>query len=137
MQLAAHTKATWTRTALHELVRARFDGLRFIAVSNREPYIHRRRGATIECIQPASGVTMALDPIVRATGGIWVAHGSGDADRLVVDRRDHVAVPEEQPSYTLRRVWLDSGTEDRYYYGRRTKACGRSATSRFTARCSG
>ncbi len=117
MQLAAHTKATWTRTALHELVRARFDGLRFIAVSNREPYIHRRRGATIECIQPASGVTMALDPIVRATGGIWVAHGSGDADRLVVDRRDHVAVPEEQPSYTLRRVWLDSGTEDRYYYG--------------------
>ena len=68
-------------------------------------------------MQPASGLTVALDPIMRATGGTWVAHGSGDADRLAVDSCDHVSVPPEAPSYTLRRVWLDVETEKRYYYG--------------------
>jgi trehalose 6-phosphate synthase len=91
--------------------------VRFIAVSNREPYIHRFNGGAIECIQPASGLTVALDPIMRATGGCWVAHGSGDADRVCVDENNRVAVPENDPRYTLRRVWLDPETEDRYYYG--------------------
>jgi trehalose 6-phosphate synthase len=107
----------WTREALHELLEGRFGDLRFIAVSNREPYIHRHANGGIECMQPASGLTVALDPLLRATGGTWVAHGSGDADRLMVDARDHVDVPEENPSYTLRRVWLDQEIEDRYYYG--------------------
>jgi trehalose-6-phosphate synthase len=71
----------------------------------------------IECIQPASGLTVALDPIMRATGGTWVAHGSGDADRVTVDSSGHVGVPEADPRYTLRRVWLDEETESRYYYG--------------------
>ena len=108
---------TWTREILHESLQDQFQDLRFIAVSNREPYIHRREGNRIECIQPASGLTVALDPILRATGGTWVAHGGGDADRVTVDARDHVAVPEDDPCYTLRRVWLDEETEDRYYYG--------------------
>ncbi len=108
---------TWTRNALHELIRSEFRDVRVIAVSNREPYIHRRGPNGVECAQPASGLTTALDPIMRATGGVWVAHGSGDADRSAVDRRDHVAVPPEEPSYTLRRVWLDQTTERRYYYG--------------------
>jgi len=112
-----NSSSIWTRAGLHELLRERFAGSRFIAVSNREPYIHRRRDGKIDCIQPASGLTTALEPILRATGGTWVAHGSGDADRLVVDRRDHVAVPEDKPAYTLRRVWLDKEIEDRYYYG--------------------
>lgn len=108
----------WTNTALHRMVKTRLANLRFIAVSNREPYIHRRRpDGRIECIQPASGLTAALDPIMRASGGTWVAHGSGDADLRVVDAQDHVAVPEEQPAYTLRRVWLDKETEERYYFG--------------------
>ena len=99
------------------MLEGRFRDLKFIAVSNREPYIHRFRNGGIECIQPASGLTVALDPILRATGGTWVAHGSGDADRLTVDARDHVEVPAADPCYTLRRVWLDRETEDRYYYG--------------------
>ena len=48
-------------------------GLKFIAVSNREPYIHRSENGHIECIQPASGLTTAIDPIMRASGGVWVA----------------------------------------------------------------
>ena len=107
----------WTKEGLHRLLEGRFRDLKFIAVSNREPYIHQFRDGRIECFQPASGLTVALDPIMRATGGTWVAHGSGDADRLTVDARDHVEVPVADPCYTLRRVWLDRDTEDRYYYG--------------------
>jgi trehalose-6-phosphate synthase len=109
--------STWTKAVLHELLRSEFHQVRVIAVSNREPYIHRRGPNGVECVQPASGLTTALDPIMRATGGVWVAHGSGDADHAAVDARDHVAVPPESPSYTLRRVWLDETTERRYYYG--------------------
>jgi trehalose 6-phosphate synthase len=115
--LSGNGRNIWTKAALHQLLAEQFTDSRFIAVSNREPYIHRRRGGIVECMQPASGLTTALDPILRATGGTWVAHGSGDADLLVVDAHDHVAVPEDDPSYTLRRVWLDKETEERYYYG--------------------
>ena len=90
---------------------------RFIAVSNREPYIHRFEGDHIDCVQPASGLTMALDPIVRATGGAWIAHGSGDADRATVDLNSHIAVPPSDPSYTYAGVWLDKALEDQYFYG--------------------
>lgn len=107
----------WTKDTLQQLLRDRFRGVPFIAVSNREPYIHRLVGGGIECYQPASGLTVALDPIMQATGGTWVAHGSGDADRLTVDNQDHVRVPPEAPRYTVRRVWLDKETEEHYYYG--------------------
>lgn len=107
----------WTKSALHELAHQEFQAQRFIAVSNREPYIHQWNAGGVECIQPASGLTVALDPILRATGGVWVAHGSGDADRTAVDALSHVAVPPARPSYTLRRVWLDREMEERYYYG--------------------
>lgn len=110
-------ESAWTVSALHDLVRRQLRGIRFIAVSNREPYIHQSSGRGVECIQPASGLTVALDPIMRATGGTWVAHGSGDADRRAVDAWNHVAVPPESPSYTLRRVWLPKRIEERYYYG--------------------
>ncbi len=110
-------QTNWTGEALHDLIKGRLRGMRFIAVSNREPYIHRSKNGETQCIQPASGLTVALDPILRATGGTWVAHGSGDADRAAVDAHDHVAVPPDDPSYTLRRVWLDSRLENEYYYG--------------------
>jgi alpha,alpha-trehalose-phosphate synthase [UDP-forming] len=107
----------WTQQKLHEALEGHFYNRRLIAVSNREPYIHRFSGHRVECIQPASGLASALDPIMRATGGTWIAHGSGDADRFTVDPFQHVAVPEGDPRYTLRRVWLDPETERRYYYG--------------------
>src|ERR1051326_3099298 len=115
--LADQYGATWTKNSLQQLLRSRFLGVPLIAVSNREPYVHRFQDGKIECIQPASGLTEALNPIMQETGGTWVAHGSGDADRLTVDPRDHVRVPPEAPRYTVRRVWLDRETEKRYYYG--------------------
>jgi trehalose 6-phosphate synthase len=107
----------WTRDVLNEFVRSKLDGYRFIVVSNREPFQHRRVGSHIECIQPASGMASALDPVMRACGGLWIAHGSGDADRQVVDHLDHVHVPPEAPGYTLRRIWLSKKEEEGYYEG--------------------
>jgi trehalose 6-phosphate synthase len=74
-------------------------------------------GGQLECIQPAGGMVTALDPMMRACGGLWIAHGSGDADRITVDSRDHVSVPPRAPEYTLRRVWLSKQEEEGYYAG--------------------
>jgi trehalose 6-phosphate synthase len=107
----------WNRDDLMRLIDERIKDHRLIAVGNREPYVHRFFEGRVVCERPAGGVTAALDPILRASGGVWVAHGSGDADRLTVDARDHVAVPPEDPRYTLRRVWLTRDLEGAYYYG--------------------
>jgi len=88
-----------------------------MVVSNREPYIHVRRGEILALWRPASGLVTAMEPIMRACSGTWIAHGSGSADREVVDEHAHVAVPPEQPAYQLRRVWLTPEQEAGYYYG--------------------
>jgi len=107
----------WTKQRLEEVVCTRLDGARLVVVANREPFIHVYDGDEVRCLKPASGLTTALDPVMRACGGVWVAHGSGDADREVVDARGRIGVPPEDPSYTLRRVWLTKEEEQGYYYG--------------------
>lgn len=107
----------WTKESLHELVRAKLGDCLFIVVSNREPYVHTYTGSGIECQVPASGLTVALDPVMRACGGTWIAHGSGSADRELTDEQGRVAVPPEEPCYSLRRVWLSKEQEDGYYFG--------------------
>lgn len=107
----------WNKQSLHDLIRANLQDYQLIVVSNREPYIHQLSGGQVECIQPASGLTAAVDPIMRAAGGTWVAHGGGSADRRMVDALGHTAVPPEDPQYTLRRVWLTKAQENGYYYG--------------------
>jgi trehalose-6-phosphate synthase len=107
----------WTKHYLQQVVAQQMRGFKFIAVSNREPYIHEHTNGRIECLKPASGLTTAIDPIMRASGGVWIAHGSGTADRSVVDPKQHVRVPPEDPAYTLRRVWLSAEVEKEYYYG--------------------
>ncbi len=105
----------WTKEALHDLIETRLGHERFLVVGNREPYLHRVVGGRIECVPPVSGMVSALDPILRACGGIWVAHGSGNADRRTVDAHDRLRVPPEDPLYTLRRVWLTKAQEEGYY----------------------
>ncbi len=107
----------WTKERLEEVVQTRLANHRLVVVANREPYIHEHRGEEIHCVRPASGVTSALDPVVRACGGVWVAHGSGDADRAVSDEQGRFRVPPDNPCYTLRRVWLSREEEEGYYYG--------------------
>jgi trehalose-6-phosphate synthase len=107
----------WTKDSLHELIQTQLGDRLFILVGNREPYQHRYASGHLECVPPASGMVSALEPILCASGGIWIAHGSGDADRKTVDRYDHVCVPPDDPQYTLRRVWLTKAQEVGYYYG--------------------
>jgi trehalose-6-phosphate synthase len=107
----------WTCEMLQNLLRSELGDRKLIVVANREPYIHRYKDDEIECLRPASGVASALHPILTATEGTWIAHGSGDADNVVVDAFDRIQVPPEDPSYTLRRVWLTPEQENGFYYG--------------------
>ena len=111
------SQITWTPEALRAILRGELSGEDVLVVSNREPYIHERRGDRIDVQRPASGVVTALEPIMRACSGTWIAHGSGSADRDVVDKHDRVAVPPEKPAYRIRRVWLTPEEEAGYYYG--------------------
>jgi len=108
---------SWTKGDLQKLTKTRLADRLFIVVSNREPYTHNYLGDEIICDVPASGLTVALDPVMRACGGVWIAHGSGSADREVVDDRNRVMVPPDDPSYSLRRIWLTEEEEEGYYLG--------------------
>jgi alpha,alpha-trehalose-phosphate synthase [UDP-forming] len=116
-RLRESAESLWTADRLGIRVRDRLaDGKLFI-VSNREPYMHVRRGKAVEVAVPPSGLVTALEPVLRACGGTWVAHGSGDADLETVDSRSRLSVPPDDPQYTLRRVWLTKEEEQGYYYG--------------------
>lgn len=110
-------ESLWTAQRLADHVRTKLDGSNLFVVSNREPYVHNRQGNTITVTVPASGLVTALEPILYACNGTWVAEGSGTADKQTVDEHDRLQVPPDDPRYTLRRVWLTAEEEDGYYYG--------------------
>jgi trehalose-6-phosphate synthase len=108
---------SWNPKVLKELLQKELSGDEVLVLSNREPYIHNKVNGEIVVQIPASGLVTALEPIMRACSGTWIAHGSGSGDRDVVDENDHVAVPPENPSYKIRRVWLTKDEEKGYYFG--------------------
>jgi trehalose-6-phosphate synthase len=111
-------QTTWGPDALRRILRQDLKGDEILIVSNREPYIHvRRKDNVIEIQRPASGLVTALEPVMRACSGTWIAHGAGSADRDTVDKHDHVMVPPERPAYKIRRVWLSEEEEQGYYFG--------------------
>lgn len=107
----------WTAERLKEFFKAYLKGRQIFVVSNREPYIHSKDKNKIVWKIPASGVVTALEPIMEACGGMWLAHGSGDADKLTVDEHDKIEVPPDEPNYTLKRIWLTDEETQRYYNG--------------------
>jgi len=109
--------APWTEERLKEFVKKHISDRRMVMVSNREPFIHVKDGKKISFYVPASGMVTAIDPIMQACGGIWIAHGSGNADRLVVNKKDEVLVPPDEMKYTLKRVWLTEQDIKGYYLG--------------------
>lgn len=111
------SQVNWGPKGLKSILHDNLAGDEMLVVSNREPYIHVRKGTKIEIQFPASGLVTALEPIMRACSGTWVAHGSGSADHEVVDHNDHVRVPPEDPTYQIRRVWLTKEQEKGHYYG--------------------
>ncbi|MER8846182.1 MULTISPECIES: alpha,alpha-trehalose-phosphate synthase (UDP-forming) [Mesorhizobium] len=116
-QSAAAALVQWSPETLRHILAKELPDAQVIVVSNREPYIHNRDGDDIQLVVPASGLVSALEPITRACAGTWIAYGGGSADTLVVDENDRIAVPPENPSYTLRRVWLSEEEQQGYYLG--------------------
>ncbi|MEA3192889.1 MAG: hypothetical protein QOD26_1222 [Betaproteobacteria bacterium] len=112
------SQTVWGPDALRRILRQDLKGDEIMIVSNREPYLHvRRKDNVVEIQRPASGLVTALEPVMRACSGTWIAHGAGSADRDTVDENDHVMVPPERPSYRIRRVWLSEEEEKGYYFG--------------------
>ena len=115
---SAGIRVDWSPDTLRQVVASELPEAEVIIASNREPYIHNRGADGAVSVQrPASGLVTALEPIVKACGGTWIAHGSGSADRQAVDSADCVRVPPDEPAYTLRRVWLNQEEEEGYYFG--------------------
>lgn len=116
-RLADDATLSWNPESLRNLLFKQLTGEQILVVSNREPYIHVQGKTGLEIQRPASGLVTAVEPVMRACSGTWIAHGGGSADRRVVDKKDHVRVPPEHPDYTLRRIWLTKEEEKGYYYG--------------------
>jgi trehalose 6-phosphate synthase len=110
--------AGWSPERLRSLLRTQLRGDEIMVVSNREPYLSERDSeGKLVVRHPASGLVTAVEPVMRACSGTWIAHGSGSADRETVDAHDHLRVPPGLEQYTLRRLWLTPLEEQGYYYG--------------------
>jgi trehalose 6-phosphate synthase len=123
-RIVAETEAdretgSWTPDRLKHTLNRHLHGEKVVVIANREPYIHERSesGEGIAVRHPASGLVTALEPVLRACSGSWIAHGSGSADRETADRDGHIRVPPGEESYSLRRIWLTPEEEQGYYYG--------------------
>ena len=116
-RLRDEEQLSWTPETLRGILNRELKGNDVIVVSNREPFIHVRTADGIVVQRPASGLVTAVEPIMRACSGTWIAHGSGSADRDVVDAMDRVPAPVDDPGYQLRRIWLTPQEEQGYYYG--------------------
>jgi trehalose 6-phosphate synthase len=114
---ASESGGIWTPDRLREVLHRHLRGEKVIIVANREPYIHQRDAeGEVRVLHPASGLVTALEPVMRACSGVWVAHGSGTADREASDGNGRVRVPPGEESYTIRRIWLTPEEERGYYY---------------------
>jgi trehalose-6-phosphate synthase/HAMP domain-containing protein len=110
-------ESIWTEERLKQFVSLRLNEQPLTVVSNREPVSHMWQDGKIVAVTPASGLVTAMDPLLRACGGVWIAHGSGDADPDVSDPQGRLALPADDPRYTLRRVWLSPEEAHGYYDG--------------------
>jgi len=116
-RLRTRSEAIWTPERLNVEIGNLLQNRRMLVVSNREPYMHIHEGKEIKCIVPASGMITAMEPILKACSGLWIASGTGNADKETVDKNDKLEVPPEEPKYTLKRLWLTKKEETHFYYG--------------------
>ncbi len=116
-QLRLSGEAIWTPERLKVEMENILHGKKMVVVSNREPYMHVHDGKNIKCIVPASGLITAMEPILKACGGLWIASGTGNADMETVDKDDKLQVPPESPRYTLKRLWQTDKEEKHFYFG--------------------
>ena len=101
---------------LERFIEEELKDYKIVIVSNREPYEHQTIGSKIICHRPKGGLVTALEPVLNKCNGLWLAWGSGSADRQFVDSNDIIKVPPEDPSYSLKRIWLTDKEVENYYY---------------------
>lgn len=116
-RLRSNRESNWTPERLKVEMENLLQDKKMVVVSNREPYMHVRDGKNIKCLVPASGLITAMEPILKACGGLWIASGTGDADKETVDKDDKLQVPPENPKYTLKRLWQTEKEEEHFYFG--------------------
>lgn len=112
----------WSTEQLKKTIEKVIGNRLLVIASNREPYVHVYKEGKIEYIRPIGGAVTALDPVMKVCRGTWVAHGSSSADKEVVNKKNEIKVPPENPKYTLKRIWLSKDEENGYYYGYSNKA---------------
>jgi len=112
----------YSKRQLNKTIKKIIGNRLLIIASNREPYIHVYKEGKLEYIRPLGGAVTALDPVMRVSKGTWVAYGGSRADRDVVNKKNEIGVPPENPKYTLHRIWLTKDEENGYYYGYSNKA---------------
>ncbi|MEW5916626.1 MAG: trehalose-6-phosphate synthase [Gemmatimonadota bacterium] len=111
-------EGSWSAARLRSTVSQFLGGSPLVVVANREPYVHQRDASgDVHVVHPASGLVTAIEPVVRACAGTWIAHGAGSADRETADRNARLRVPPNEESYWLRRIWITPEEERGYYYG--------------------
>lgn len=106
-----------TSRDLINFVRETLDNKKFVAAIHREPYSHVKTDEGIRVERSIGGPSVLLDSILRKTGGLMVATGTGDADGDVIDENNIVRVPPGEESYELKRIFLTKKEQDQFYYG--------------------
>ncbi len=107
----------WTSDRLKEFVKATLKDRKMFVISNREPYVHTKEKNEIHCSTPASGLITAIEPVMEACGGMWIAQGTGNADKETADNQGKIEVPTDEPRYTLKRLWLTAKEQKGFYIG--------------------
>lgn len=107
----------WTKRQLQETMKGSLSDYLLVVASNRQPYSHLVKSGRLTCVRQSGGLVTALDPVMQAVEGVWVAEGTSPHDRQVVDENGKVLLPPENPSYSLRRIFLSKEERDGYYYG--------------------
>lgn len=113
----ADEQQLWGADQLNRQIQEQFGESRVCVLSVDEPFVHSRRGMKIEQSCPSSGTVTALEPIIRAVSGVWIAHGKGSADRETADKHGRILLPPDAPTYALKRVWMSRQEEQGFYYG--------------------
>lgn len=110
-------ESPWTAERLKEFVKAYLKDRPIFVVSDAESYVHSKGKSGVEVSVPAGGVITAIEPIMEACGGMWIARGKGDADKETADAEGKLRVPPEEPTYTLKRVFFSPKETKGYYLG--------------------
>jgi trehalose 6-phosphate synthase len=95
---------------------ARRAGRRLIVLANRAPFRHECVQGHLRRVRSASGVVTAIEPLLLASGGTWVAHGEA-ADTRAADANGHVRVEAGRAAYDVRFVEIPAEMYRGFYGG--------------------